>query len=113
MYEDYLEDTITGSDGEPLGEGFDELDGVIESVIILGLIGAILFLMYYRARRQQAHREAEENAARQGQQQQNGGVGGVGLGPAQPAPGQAPRGLFPQPGDPDFAGWPAGANVGH
>ncbi|KAI4865314.1 HCP-like protein [Hypoxylon rubiginosum] len=113
VYEDYLEDTITGSDGEPLGEGFDELDGVIESVIILGLIGAILFLMYYRARRQQAHREAEENAARQGQQQQNGGVGGVGLGPAQPAPGQAPRGLFPQPGDPDFAGWPAGANVGH
>ncbi|KAI1077648.1 HCP-like protein [Whalleya microplaca] len=104
MYTEYYDDdAITGSDGQPGGGGGDgleddDLDGVLESLIILGLVGAILFLMYYRAQRQQAHRQAEENAARQQQQQQ-------------PQPGPQ-RGLFPQPGDPGFAQWAAGA-VGH
>ncbi|KAI1487999.1 hypothetical protein F5X96DRAFT_647558 [Biscogniauxia mediterranea] len=105
-YEEYYDDTITGSDGEAMGEGLDdELDGILESLIILGLVGAILFLMYYRAQRQQAHRQAQEDAARQ-QQQAMGRGGGV-----QP-PGEAQRGLFPQPGDPNFAPWGVGG-VGH
>ncbi|KAL7620222.1 ERAD-associated protein [Parahypoxylon ruwenzoriense] len=97
-YDDYYDDTVAGSDGEPLGDALDELDGVIESLIILGLVSAILFLMYYRARRQQAHRQAEENARQQ--QQQQGGM-------------QAQE--FPQPGNanPDFGQWAAGAAVGH
>ncbi|KAI1098577.1 HCP-like protein [Jackrogersella minutella] len=100
--EDYFYDdgTIAGSDGEPIGDAFDDLDGVIESLIILGLIAAILFLMYYRARRQQAHRQAEEDAARQAQQQQ---------GAVQPPQGQ----IFPQPGGPGFGPWGAGGVVGH
>ncbi|KAI1137252.1 HCP-like protein [Hypoxylon sp. FL0543] len=108
----YDDGTITGSDSEPLGDTFDDVDGVIESLIILGLVGAIIFLMYYRARRQQAHRLAEENAARQGQR---GGVVGAGVPQHQPAQAQAQGqgGLFPQPGGPDFGQWAAGAAVGH
>ncbi|OTB05698.1 hypothetical protein M426DRAFT_319687 [Hypoxylon sp. CI-4A] len=104
----YDDGAIAGSDGEPLGENFDDLDGVVESLIILSLVTAILFLMYYRARRQQAHRQAEEEAARQ--RQQDGGAGAV----PQQAPAQPPQpqgGLFPQPGGQDFAQW-AGAAIG-
>jgi len=61
----YYEDTITGSDGEPMGDDFGD-EGVLESLIILGLVGAIGALMYYRAQRQQAHQRQEEEAARQG-----------------------------------------------
>ncbi|KAI0384280.1 HCP-like protein [Hypomontagnella monticulosa] len=105
-YEDLYDDgAIAGSDGEPLGDNFDDLDGVVESLIILGLVAAILLLMYYRARRQQAHRQAEEEAAQRGNQ-----PGGVGLAPQRP---QAPQGgLFPPPGGPDFGMWAGGA-VGH
>ncbi|KAI1378827.1 HCP-like protein [Hypoxylon crocopeplum] len=106
-YEEFYDDgTIAGSDGEPLGDALDDLDGVIESLIILGLVGAIMFLMYYRARRQQAHRQAEE-AARQGQQP----GAGVGVGQLPQAP-QVQGGIFPPLGGPDFGQWAAGA-VGH
>jgi SEL1 protein len=94
-YEDLYDDTITGSDGEPIGDEYDD-DGVIDSLIILGLAAVILFLVYYRQQRQQAHRQAEENAAR---------AGGV----AQPPPAQP--GAAPQPGnpgDPVFQPWGAG-----
>lgn len=108
----YDDGTITGSDGESL-DAFDELDGVLESLIILGLIATIIFLMYYRARRQQAHREAEEEAARRAGQQGGGGVGVVPQyhGRNGHAQGQG-QGLFPQPGPPGFAQWGAGAAVG-
>lgn len=87
-YNDLYGDAMTGSDGQPRGDELDE-DGVIDSLIILGLAAIIVFLVYYRQQRQQqAHRQADENAAR----------------PAGAAP--------PQPGDPQFAQWGAGG-VGH
>ncbi|CAJ2500207.1 Uu.00g030600.m01.CDS01 [Anthostomella pinea] len=102
-YEEYYDDTIAGSDGEPMGEALDDddLDGVLESIVIFGLLGAIIWLMYYRAQRQEAHRRAQENAALQG------GLPAGGAAAAQP-----PVGQFPQPDDPNFAQWLAGG-VGH
>jgi SEL1 protein len=84
--------------GEPLAD-----EGVLESLIILGLVAAIMLLMYYRARRQEAHRQAQEDAARQ---QNNGG--------AQPqAQPQQAGGIFPAFGGAGFnAQWGAGG-VGH
>ncbi|KAI1464009.1 HCP-like protein [Daldinia caldariorum] len=106
-YEAFDEGMITGSDGEPLNDGLEDVDAVVESLIILGLVGAIAILMYYRARRQQAHVQAEAEAARQGQQ------GGAGVQQQQQQPGLGHQGgVFPQPGAPDFRQWAAGA-VGH
>ncbi|KAI0109217.1 hypothetical protein GGR51DRAFT_513085 [Nemania sp. FL0031] len=113
-YEDLYDETITASDGEPMGDEMDaDLDGIFESFLILSLVASIMFLMWYRTQRQQAHRQAQENAARQQQQQaaagmppqqhQNGGP----LGHQQP---QAPQ--FPPLGNPNFAQWGAGG-VGH
>ena len=109
---------MTGSDGQPMGgDGGDDLgdEGVLESFVILGLAAAILCLMYYRAQRQQAHRErvAREEAARRQQEQnhnqnhnppvQRGGAGaGAGIG-----------GFFPGNPPPDFAQWAAPGGVGH
>ncbi|KAI0126404.1 hypothetical protein BJ170DRAFT_596006 [Xylariales sp. AK1849] len=97
-YEDLYDDTITGSDGEPLGDEFDD-DGVIDSLIILGLAAAVVGLIYYRNHRQQAHRQAEENAAR---------AGGIAQPPA-PQPG-----AVPQPGNPGNPLQPFGhGGMGH
>ncbi|KAI0021157.1 hypothetical protein F4780DRAFT_739322 [Xylariomycetidae sp. FL0641] len=124
-YEEYYGDeTITGSDGELMhgDEGYvdeEELDGVLESLIILGLVGAILWLMYYRAQRQAqaqqaAVRQAQElaaAAARQQQQQAGAAVPVAGAGAA----GQQPhQGQFPQPGqpgDPNFNPWGVGIGL--
>ena len=86
-------------------------DGMIESLIIVGLAAALAFLVYYRQQRQL-------NNQRQTQNQQAGGAGGGGAGEQGLAqPGQQPlpeaghqqdRGLFPNPGDPDFGQWVAG-----
>ncbi|KAI0474044.1 HCP-like protein [Xylariaceae sp. FL0804] len=85
-YDDYYDDDvdaiITGSDGQPMGGGdgvgggggdLDEelLDGVIESLVILGLVGAIIWLMWYRAHRQQAHRRAQQQQQQQQQENNN------------------------------------------
>lgn len=102
-YEAFDEGMITGSDGEPLNDVLEDVDAVVESLIILGLVGAIVILMYYRARRQQAHAQAEAEAARQGQQ------GGGGVQQQQQAQGQQGGGLFAQPDAPDFGQWAAGA----
>lgn len=74
-------------------------DGILESLIIITLAGALVFLIYYRQQRQLA-------AAHGGNQQQGGNQ--------QAPPGQEAqdRGLFPQPGDPEFGQWVAGG-VGH
>ena len=82
---------------------YDELidDGIIESLIILTLAGALVFLIYYRQQRQlAAHGRNEADGG--GQENQP------------PAQGQQPqdRDLFPQPGDPEFGQWVAGG-VGH
>jgi SEL1 protein len=100
MYED---ETMPG--GDPLE--FD--DGIMESVVILGLAAALVFLVMYRQQRQQAARRQEEEARRQhqGVAAQGGAVGGN-----QPLPQRPERGFFPQPGDPDFGQWAAGG-VGH
>ncbi|KAH7018370.1 ER membrane protein [Microdochium trichocladiopsis] len=93
----YYEDTITGSDGEPMRDDFGD-EGVLESVIILGLVAAIGALMYYRAQRQQAHQRQQEEAARQGGQVQ-----------AAAQAGQAGGFVAPGAGGPgEFAGWAAG-----
>lgn len=79
---------------------YDELldDGILESLMILTLAGALVFLIYYRQQRQlgahgrnggDAARQQEDEQRDHGQQAQDGG-------------------LFPQPGDPDFGQWVAG-----
>ena len=94
---------------------YDNMDeSVIESVIILGLAGALAFLVWYRQQRQQNHRRA---AAVQ-QQMVQGAVEGAGVERAgQPQqdllPGQqADGGFFPRPGDPEYGQWVAGG-IGH
>jgi SEL1 protein len=80
-------------------------DGILESLIIIGLAATLVFLIYYRNQHQQAHRRQEEaNRAQQGNQ------------PAADVQAQQPQGqdqgLFPQPGDPALNDWVAGG-VGH
>ncbi|KAK4105618.1 HCP-like protein [Parathielavia hyrcaniae] len=100
LYEDH--DTMPG--GDPLE--FD--DGLMESVVILGLAAFLAFLVMYRQQRQQAARRQEEDARRR-QQQHAAGQGGAPVGDQQQ---QQERGLFPRPGDPDFGQWGVGG-VGH
>lgn len=113
-YEELYDDTITASDGEPMGDELDaDLDGIFESLLILSLVASIMFLMWYRTQRQQAHRQAQENAARQ--QQAAAGIpppqqNGMPPGRQQQQQPQAPP--VPPIGDPNFAQWGAGG-VGH
>ncbi|KAK5114017.1 hypothetical protein LTR62_003140 [Meristemomyces frigidus] len=96
-------------DGEFWGgeEDFAD-DGLLETLLIGGLVGALAWLVWYR--QQQQRRVAEEQRRRQG----------VGNGEAQQVPvvpepvgqQQGDGGFFPQPGDPDFNAWVAGG-VGH
>lgn len=84
---------------------------MIESLLIVGLAAVLAFLVWYRqVRTMEARRR--ENELQQGQQQQGqqeqpqaGDAAGAGL-------IQQDRGLFPNPGDPDFANWVAGG-IGH
>lgn len=69
-------------------------DGVLESLIILGLCAALVFLILYRQQRQQPQR-------REAAEIQNGGLA---------APEQ--QGIFPNRGEPEFAQWAAGG-IGH
>jgi len=78
-------------------------DGIIESLVLIGLGATLVFLIYYRQARQLAHRQNEQAQQQQQQQQQQGEqVGQAGVN----------GGLFPQPGDPAFGQWVAGG-VGH
>ncbi len=97
-------------DPMPGGDDFhDEIDeGVIESLVILGLAAALAFLVYYRQVRQQNHRRTAE---------QQGNANGAPAPAAQQVqeqiPGQQPDGgFFPPPGDPNVNQWVAGG-VGH
>jgi SEL1 protein len=94
---------MPGGDDDSL---YDELidDGILESLIILTLAGALVFLIYYRQQRQLGGRG--RNGANGGGQEQNDGQAAQGQ--QQPQD----RGLFPQPGDPEFGQWIAGG-VGH
>lgn len=105
-------------EADDLYEDFD--DGLLESLIIIALAGALAMLVYVRAQRQ---RDARANQG-QGQGIAPGGgalgpVGANGLQPilGQPAPPeqQGPGqqgGFFPNPGDPEYQEWVAGG-IGH
>ncbi|KAK3987744.1 hypothetical protein QBC44DRAFT_330838 [Cladorrhinum sp. PSN332] len=98
-YDEYLDEYyddggMPGGD-EPHFEG-DE-DGVVESLMIIGLVAALAFLLVYRNQRQQRRQEqeaAELNAQGQGAQagQHQAQQGGPQI--------QPPR--FPEPGGPNF-----------
>jgi SEL1 protein len=98
---DYLPETdpMPGGDADGLYEDILD-DGLLETLLMIGLAGALVFLIWYRQQQQLAHRQQNEAANGQnaagfnGQQQQED------------------RGLFPQPGDPEFNQWVAGG-VGH
>ena len=97
------------NDAMPDGDDYyDEIDeGIIESLIIVGLAAALAFLVYYRQQRQTNHRRAVE---------QRGGEANAAANVApqgQPLPGQqADGGFFPPPGDPNYGQWVAGG-IGH
>ena len=109
-------------------EYYDDVDeGIIESLIIISLAGALAFLVYYRNQRQTNHRREVERLQQQlqpeaadqdqpnqpnqqGQQNEPAPQGQLGhLGVDQQ---QANGGFFPPPGDPGYAQWVAGG-VGH
>jgi len=85
-YDDYFDDTMGGGDGE-----YDDA-GIVESVLILGVMTALIFLLWWRQRLQQAHAQREDERRRE-----------QGL-PPMPPPAQ------PAPGN-GFAGW-AGGGMG-
>ncbi|KAJ4297272.1 ERAD-associated protein [Collariella sp. IMI 366227] len=83
LYYDDLYDDLYPDDTMPGGDPLDFEDGIMESVVILGLAAALIFLVMYRQQRQQqARRREEENRRVQVQQQvqqaqqQGGGVVG-------------------------------------
>lgn len=98
-------DPMPGGDSDGFyDDNIGDVDGLLESLIIIGLAGALIFLIYYRQQHQNAHRQGEaargqadaapvDRAAQEQQQQDD-------------------RGVFPQPGDPEFGQWAAGG-VGH
>ncbi|KAF4969656.1 hypothetical protein FZEAL_10194 [Fusarium zealandicum] len=71
------------------GEGTDEDDGVLESLLIIGITFSLVFLLWWRQRLQQAHQQGEDARRRE-----------QGL-PPNPRPDAARDGA-------DFAGWAAG-----
>ncbi|ORY12417.1 hypothetical protein BCR34DRAFT_600637 [Clohesyomyces aquaticus] len=103
--DDYDDSHMPGGD-----YGLDDIDSdILETLVILALAGALAALLYYRTYRQR------QEAERRRQQEQNQGQGqgqNQGRAPPQAQPQQEDRGLFPQPGDPDFMNWAAGA-AGH
>ncbi|KAK3109748.1 ERAD-associated protein [Teratosphaeriaceae sp. CCFEE 6253] len=103
-----------GSDGEFWGAEGEIDDGVLETLLIGGLVVALGWLVWYRQQQQQ--RAAEERQRREGVAGQAPVPGDGQREPAPPAaaaPGQQDDGgFFPQPGEPDWNAWVAGG-VGH
>lgn len=90
---------LEGEDGRDDGY-YDELDldldeGLLEGLVIITLAATLMVLVYMR---QQRNRQRQND---------NAGAGG-----ANGAADGGDRGLFPRPGDPEFAQWVAGG-VGH
>jgi SEL1 protein len=104
-YEQFYEPDDWDAQREPMpgGDDFygDEMDdGVLETLLIGGLVAALAWLIYYRQQQQRAaeQRRRQGQDGEQNQQQQ-----------PPPAPGQQPDGgFFPQPGDPNRNAWIAG-----
>lgn len=105
MYDDIYDDAMPGGDA-PHYHGEAEDDGLVDTMVIMGLALSLAFFVYYRQQRERA-----EQARRQREQQQQGGNAGGGGGP-QAAAAQNNNGFFPPAGDPNFNQWVAGG-VGH
>lgn len=127
--EEELESAAFGADAMPGGDESyyeDVDDGLLETLIIIGLAATLAFLVYYRQQRQLQQRRVAEG----GRIAQNG-AGAAAAAPGQiPQPGPQPtgapqqqqvaeqdqgvvdRGFFPNPGDPDYHAWAAGG-IGH
>ena len=89
--------------------GYDEFDeGILDSLVILGLAATLAFLVIYRQQRQIRNRREQERQQQQQQQGQNGNDAAQ----EQEQNADDGRGLFPRPGDPDLNQWMAGG-VGH
>ncbi len=123
-----LESAAFGNDAMPGGDGsyYEEVDdGLLETLIIIGIAATLAFLVYYRQQRQLQQRRAAEGgrivqnapgAAAPGQPAVPQPTAAAG-GPQQQADPQQGRaeadgGFFPNPGDPDYAAWAAGG-IGH
>lgn len=103
FYEDF-DDDLYPTDALASGGNEDNLyddigdDGVMETVLIMVLAAALVWLIYYRQARQMVHRRAEQERLRQ-----------AGL----PVPAiPADNGVFPGPGDPAALDWVA-RGIGH
>ena len=132
-------DPMPGGDGSYYEE-VEVDDGLVETLIIIGLAATLAFLVYYRQQRQLQQRRA---AAEDGRMAQNNAAGAAPAAPGQAAALPQPtgavgaleqqqhqqgqqqaaggeaeegpevnRGFFPNPGNPDYAAWAAGG-IGH
>lgn len=105
-------------DGYGADEWDDFDDGLVESLIIIALAGALALLVYARQARQRAQGEEERRRRNEGQPQAPGQPANVQQGQPQPPQQQLPGaqgqagGMFPGPGDPEFNNWVAGG-IGH
>lgn len=109
MYDNHAdEDDFMGSRGlesEHHDDGYYddvELDideGILEGLLIFGLAATLLVLMYVRQQQQRNRQNQDANANGNGNANAN-------------ANANEDRGLFPRPGEPEFAEWVAGG-VGH
>ena len=118
--EDNNVDSAGIQDPMPGGDGlYDEIDeGILESLLIIGLAAALVFLVYYRQQRAMHHRRMREQRRQEEQQQQVPthelqGQAIVGQAPPLQQGLQPEDGFFPPPGDPnDHGQWMAGG-IGH
>ncbi|KAF3764400.1 HCP-like protein [Cryphonectria parasitica EP155] len=107
LYDDIYDDTMPGGD-DPHYHGVDDDEGLVDTVIIMGIAISLAFFVYYRQQRERALQ-----ARRQGDQQQQGGNAGGAAAPAPAPPAQDNGGFFPPAGDPNFANWAAGGPQQH
>ncbi|KAK2743781.1 ERAD-associated protein [Myotisia sp. PD_48] len=95
---------------------YDELDvdvddGMVESLVILGLAAALVLLLHFR--QQRVLRRAEQNNNNNvNNNNANQNPINFNVQNAQEPAREEDRGMFPRPGDPDYAAWVAGG-VGH
>jgi SEL1 protein len=113
-----------GAAYDPTDEWEDFDDGLVETLIIIALAGALALLVYARQQQQQVQRrlngqrqaqgpeqvgvQPANNAAQQGQQRNQDQDRNQG----QAQQPEQDRGMFPRPGEPDFNNWIAGG-IGH
>lgn len=98
--------------------GYDDLDedGILEGVIFAGLAAALAVAVWYRhnvVRGRRRDLDGNGNGAAGHQPADANADAGAGQDAQAPAAGQqGDRGMFPAPGDPDYANWAAGG-IGH